>query len=125
LASAGGAREQIRAAIVNPKRLPPDRELEVCMQCHLETTSPDLPHSLRRFGRAPFSYSPGQPLGDFQVAFERPGGMNDRFEIAHGAYRLRQSECFIKSGGKLRCTTCHDPHNIPRGPAAAAHYNAV
>jgi len=125
LASAGGAREQIRAAIVNPKRLPPDRELEVCMQCHLETTSLDLPHSIRRFDRAPFSYAPGQPLGDFQVAFDRPGGMNDHFEIAHGAYRLRQSQCFVKSGGKLRCTTCHDPHNIPRGPAAAAHYNAV
>ena len=24
-----------------------------------------------------------------------------------------------------RCTTCHDPHNIPRGPEAATHYNAV
>ena len=74
LASAGGARDEIRAAIVNPKRLPPDRELEVCMQCHLETTSLDLPHSIRRFDRAPSSYSPGQPLGDFQVSFERPVG---------------------------------------------------
>ena len=125
LASAGAAPEQIRAAIINPKRLAPDRELEVCMQCHLETTSLDLPHSIRRFDRAPFSYVPGQPLGDFSVEFDRPGGMKDRFEIAHGAYRLRQSQCYIQSAGKLRCTTCHDPHNIPRGPAAAAHYNAV
>jgi tetratricopeptide (TPR) repeat protein len=125
LAAAGGKTEQIRAAIVNPKRLTPDRELEVCMQCHLETTSLDLPHSIRRFDRGPFSYVPGQPLGDFSVAFDRPGGMKDRFEIAHGAYRLRQSQCFIQSTGKLRCTTCHDPHNIPHGPAAATHYNAV
>lgn len=129
LASAGVAREQIRAAIVNPKRLEPERELEVCLQCHLETTSQDLPHSIRRFDRAPFSYVPGQPLGDFRVEFDRPGGQTGgttgRFEIAHGAYRLRQSQCFIQSAGKLRCTTCHNPHDIPHGPAAAAHYNAV
>jgi predicted CXXCH cytochrome family protein len=130
LASAGGAQEKIRAAIVNPKRLTPERELEVCLQCHLETTSLDLPHKIRRFDRAPFSYIPGQPLGDFSVAFDRPGGMKDRFEIAQGAYRLRQSQCYIQSEGRggekeLRCTTCHDPHDIPHGPAAAAHYNAI
>ncbi|PWU03081.1 MAG: hypothetical protein C5B51_19700 [Terriglobia bacterium] len=125
LASAGGRPEQIRDAIINPKRLTPGRELELCMQCHLETTSLDLPHSIRRFDRAPFSYIPGQPLGDFSVEFDRPGGMKDRFEIAHGAYRLRQSQCYLQSAGKLRCTTCHDPHNIPRGTEASAHYNAV
>jgi len=125
LASAGAAPDQIRAAIVNPKRLVPDREIEVCMQCHLETTSLDLPHSIRRFDRAPFSYLPGQPLGDFSIAFDRAGGAKGGIEIAQGAYRLRQSQCYIKSAGKLRCTMCHDPHDIPRGPAAATHYNAV
>ena len=125
LASAGVAREQIRAAIVNPKRLAPERELEVCFECHLETTSLDLPHAIRRFDRAPFSYVPGQPLGEFRVEFDQSGGMQGRFEIAHGAYRLRQSQCFIQSAGKLRCTTCHNPHDIPHGPAAAEHYNAV
>jgi predicted CXXCH cytochrome family protein len=129
LASAGGKPEQIRAAIVNPKRLDPDREMEVCLQCHLETTSQNLPHSIRRFNRAPFSYVPGQPLGDFLIAFDRAGGNppgnNDRFEIAHGAYRLRQSQGHLNGAGKLRCTTCHDPHDVPRGPAATAHYNGV
>ena len=131
LASEGRAPlEQIRAAIVNPKRLSPEREMEVCMQCHLETTSLGLPHAVRRLDRAPFSYRPGEPLGDFSLEFDRVGGNNDRFEIAHAAYRLRESKCFLKSEGQksgkeLRCTTCHDPHNIPRGAEAAAHYNGV
>jgi predicted CXXCH cytochrome family protein len=125
LASAGAAPERIRAAIVNPKRLSPDRELEVCMQCHLETTSLDLPHAVRRFDRPPFSYVPGQPLGDFNIEFDQAGGLKNRFEIAHEAYGMRQSQCYLQSAGKLRCTTCHDPHDIPRGPAAAVHYNAV
>jgi hypothetical protein len=51
--------QQIRAAIVNPARLSPEREMEVCLQCHLETTSRLLPHSLKRFNRGPFSNIPG------------------------------------------------------------------
>jgi len=125
VARAGAKAAEIRASIVNPKRLSPDRELEVCMQCHLETTTAPLPHAIRRLDRGPFSYVPGQPLGDFRLTFDRAGGMGDRFEIAYGAYRMRQSQCFLKSDGKLRCTTCHDPHNIPRGEAATARYNAI
>jgi predicted CXXCH cytochrome family protein len=75
--------------------------------------------------RAPFSYIPGQPLGDFRLAFDRAGGMGDRFEVAHAAYRMRESQCFLKSAGKLTCTTCHDPHNIPRGEEATTYYNGV
>lgn len=45
---AGGKPEEIRGAIVNPQRLSPGREMEVCMQCHLETTSQALPHAIQR-----------------------------------------------------------------------------
>ncbi len=122
---AGATGEQIRAAIVNPARLSSEREMEFCLQCHLETTSRQLPHSLQRFDRGPFSYRPGQPLADFRLAFDMAPGRNEGFEVAHAGYRLRESQCFLKSAGKLRCTTCHDPHNIPRGESAAAHYNTV
>lgn len=114
-----------RDSIVNPARLGPERQMEVCLQCHLETTSTRLPGMIRKFDRAPFSYIPGQPLGGFIQTFDHaPGsGREDKFEIAGAAYRLRQSPCFLKSNGALTCTSCHNPHDVPRGAAAAAYYS--
>jgi predicted CXXCH cytochrome family protein len=125
----GPGREHIatsgKAPIVNPARLTAERSLEVCMQCHLETTSRLLPHSIPKHGRAPFSYVPGQPLADFFLAFDRPSGQNQDVEVAGGAYRFRMSKCFLKSEGKLQCTSCHNPHDVPHGEEALAHYNQV
>ena len=122
LASKGAKAEEIRGAIVNPSRLTTDRQMEVCMQCHLETTSSSLPASIVRHERGPFSYKPGEPLGDFMLHFDHaPGtGHDEKFEITGSVYRLRKSQCFLKSGGALKCTTCHDPHNTARADYTGA-----
>ncbi|MEO8050279.1 MAG: tetratricopeptide repeat protein [Acidobacteriota bacterium] len=113
--------------IVNPARLSRERQLELCMQCHLETTSFRLPSAIIRYSRSIFSYRPGEALGDYVLHFDQPpkSGHEDKFEIAHAAYRLRQSACFQKSSPSMLCTTCHNPHDIPRGEEAAKHYTAV
>lgn len=117
--------EKIRATIVNPARLGRDRQLDDCMQCHLETTSLRLPNAIRRYGRAPFSYRPGESLSDYELFFDHAPatGFDDQFEVAHQAYRLRKSACFLQS--RMTCTTCHDPHQALRGRQAIDHYVGV
>jgi predicted CXXCH cytochrome family protein len=126
-ASNGAPVADVRAAIVNPARLAPERRLEVCLQCHLESTSRRLPYSLRRYGRAMFSYRAGQPLEDYILHFDHaPGaGQDDKFEISGAAYRLMKSACFLKSDQALTCTTCHDPHVAETGEAATRRYIKV
>jgi hypothetical protein len=112
LASAGAAVSQVRQAIVNPASLPRAESLDVCLQCHLQSTSSPLPHAVRRFGRGVFSFQPGQRLSDYLIQFDHPpeAGRNDKFEVNSAGYRLLQSQCSLKSAGRLTCTTCHDPH---------------
>ena len=120
--AATGKREDIRNAIVNPSRLTRDRQLEVCMACHLETTSFPLPNALQRYDRGPFSYKAGEPLADFILNFDNVGH-DDKFEIVNAGYRLRRSACFLKS--QMTCSTCHNPHDIPRAEKAATHYDGA
>ena len=126
-ASAPQSAAAVRGTIVNPARLSKPRQLDVCMQCHLETTTFRLPDSYRRFGRSFYSYRPGEPLGDYIVHFDHsPGtGHDDKFEIVSAAYRLRQSACFQESQGELTCTTCHNPHSRPTAAERAAHYREL
>ena len=125
LVSGGGAdAAEIRRAIVNPVRLGPEREMEVCMQCHLPVATAG-PH-IQRFGRSIYSYRPGEPLADYSVRFDlvdpKTGELSERFEVDSSSYRLRRSPCFIGSRGTMTCTTCHDPHHAPRGEEAVRHY---
>jgi predicted CXXCH cytochrome family protein len=128
LANTAGARpDDVRKSIVNPARLSAQRQMEICMVCHLESTSFPLPNAIERYQRGPFSYQPGEPMGAFILNFDHaPGrGRDDKFEIVNAAYRLRRSACFRNSNGALRCTTCHNPHDVPHDEAAARHYTAV
>jgi tetratricopeptide (TPR) repeat protein len=112
--------------IVNPAKLDRERQLDVCMQCHLEPTSTPLPFRIERYEQSLFSFTPGKTLSGYFIYFDHaPGtpGRDNKFEIASGAYRLRKSACFQRSN--LTCVTCHNPHDIPRGAKAVEHYVAV
>ena len=95
--------------ILNPAKLPAQRQLEICLQCHLETESQGMVDSLRKPQRDVFSFKPGEPLADYKTYFTRTN--SNRFEINSAGFRLLQSRCFLESKGAMTCTTCHDPHS--------------
>jgi tetratricopeptide (TPR) repeat protein len=118
---------QINALILNPIKLSKGREMEVCEQCHLETTSSSLPNLIRHYDQQPFGYMANQPLGTFNSYFSRDPekGPTDNFEIVSAPYRLRQSRCYVKSEGALTCETCHNPHDLHKGPESVSYYASI
>ena len=101
---AGGHNGAYDNSIVNPARLPLERRLDVCEQCHVHTAVTVL-----REGKHDFSYMPSQPLRDQYAFFKVAGGID---MVSH-ADRLRQSACFIATRATARpleCATCHSAH---------------
>jgi len=98
-------------SIVNPAKLPIDRQFDVCQQCHLQGLNvPDGDTEFR----------PGQALGDVRHVFLPSKADPNKFGIASHAERLRQSACFVASNGQLTCTKCHNPHETVHGSKSLA-----
>jgi Flp pilus assembly protein TadD len=103
--------------IVNPRHLAPALREAVCQQCHLQGQS-----RVVRRGRGPFDYRPGLPLQLFWSVFEWRPGVGPGNKAVGQVEQMYQSRCFRASGGRLGCTSCHDPHAKPEGAAAVAFY---
>ena len=113
------------APIIDPAKLTAKRRDQVCMQCHLEGNV-----AIERTGRHLYEYKPGDDLFEnvryFVLSDSEPGSLRaaSQFEA------LQQSMCKKKSGDRISCTTCHDPHqtvkpeervNFYRGKCLACH----
>ena len=117
---------KIRAAIINPGRMPPTQQLQVCYQCHMLPAVAMI--GVRRFARDDYSFRPGQPLRDYLLHVditEEGGEREDRFEINHHPYRLAQSRCFKESQGAMTCLHCHNPHRKTPESERLTHYQAA
>jgi tetratricopeptide (TPR) repeat protein len=123
----GAPPERVRSTILNPARLDNERQMEVCMQCHLEVTSFHLPDRIRRYDQQPFGYTPDKPLASFFQYFQRDfkGKPDPLFDIDSAPYRLRRSKCFLGSGGVLTCELCHNPHQPHQTADAERRYTAA
>lgn len=98
-------KENIDSTIVNPKHLDIKLQLDVCLQCHLQG---DM-HVLKE-GKKPNDFKPGMKLSEVKGFYFHDNIKEGEFKVASHGARLMMSKCFIKSGGKLVCTTCHNPH---------------
>ncbi len=97
--------KEIDSTIVNPRRLPADLQMEVCRQCHLSGEVRVL-----KDGKNETDFRPGMRLREvFSVYIPDRLAPGDLRVASHGE-RISMSACYIKSGGKLVCTTCHNPH---------------
>lgn len=90
--------------ILNPNTLNADRALEMCQLCHGGAPTNIL--------REPFSYRPGEPLGEYYQFSESDQlvGVHSNSQLP----RLKQSKCFQQSDA-MNCTDCHNPHQFERG----------
>jgi hypothetical protein len=94
------------SATLNPGKFVRDRQMDLCAWCHAGHGVPLVPA---------FSYSPGQPLGEYlELAEPDPSAEID----VHGSQveLLKKSRCFQSSA--MTCLTCHDVHTVQHDTSA-------
>ena len=103
---------EIDYTIVNPGKLTPELELDVCKRCHMQGAS------VFADGQNPLDWRPGLPLSSHENVFwPRQPDSTTHFIMASHPDRLAMSSCFKESWNEERgfdpitCTTCHDPHS--------------
>jgi tetratricopeptide (TPR) repeat protein len=119
--------EDVLQRILNPARLTPQRQEEVCMTCHMQ---PDVSSggdsTSRAFDRAAYSHRPDQSIMDYLVYFDfgSAADRDEKIEVNHHSHRLRKSKCYTASGGKLTCLACHDPHRKVKATDRPDYYRS-
>ena len=97
-----------KGPILNPAKLDAERRDSICLQCHLEGET-----AVARLGYSMNSFHPGDRLFDQSVFFARDKKSDGSARSTSQWEALLQSACKRKSGDRLTCSTCHDPHESP------------
>ena len=105
------------AHILKIGSLEPVRRDSVCLSCHLEGQA-----AVVREGKTLENFVPGDNLFDSALFFvyKNENGSGGRATSQWEA--LLRSECKQKSGDRMTCTTCHDPHSSPTADEKVAFY---
>jgi Tetratricopeptide repeat/Cytochrome c554 and c-prime len=105
------------APILNPAKLPSTQRDSVCLQCHLEGEM-----AINVAGRSLADFRPGENLADYVTHFVYSGETGPNGRATSQWEALLQSECKRKSGERLTCTTCHDPHESPSATERVTYF---
>ncbi|HXZ80252.1 MAG TPA: tetratricopeptide repeat protein [Terriglobales bacterium] len=112
-----GAAHVKGGAIVNPAKLVPDWRDAVCMQCHLEGKV-----AIERRGRHVYDYRPGDNLSDYMRYYVLIDPQAQGLGAVSQVEALAGSMCKQKSGDKMSCTSCHDPHSSPPAEERVSYF---
>ncbi len=93
------------AASVDPAKLPPKQRDAICMECHLEGTV-----AISRPGKHLYDFRPGDTLDEYIRYFVLDDQDRRQNPQLSQVEALGQSACKRKSGDRMSCMSCHDPH---------------
>ena len=106
-------------SITNPAKLSPWLADNICMACHQTGDARVL-----QGGKTYRDFRPGTELDDtlsvFLVPFTRESAPKD--DLLEHYLSMRLSKCYLKSGGRLGCISCHNPHLQPSPQEAPAYF---
>lgn len=102
----------VPGSIINPAKLPAAARDSICEQCHL-SGEVRIPNP----GKSIADFRPGERIEDVYTVYVAPTSADKSIKVISQAEQLALSVCARKSGGKLWCGTCHNPHEMPAQPA--------
>jgi hypothetical protein len=117
--TAGKADAKVDTSIVNPKHLSNALQMSICAQCHLQGEE-----RVTRRGRSASEFRPGLPFEEFVSVFVRHPDIVDMSRSVGQFEQLGVSKCTTADGGRILCTSCHDPHKVPAASEKDRHYRA-
>lgn len=107
-----------KAPILNPAHFDADRRDSLCISCHLEG---DV--TVERAGKSALNYRPGESISTY-LAFYIRAKADPRARGVSEVEQLSQSTCKRRSGDKMSCMSCHDPHFTPGPEQRVAFYRS-
>jgi predicted CXXCH cytochrome family protein len=109
--SAAHLSNPVPGSIVNPASLNSSKRDSVCEQCHLEGDARTL-----NPGRDWWDFKAGETTESVFVTYLKNSGPASLRAVSQSEL-LAKSQCARKSGGRLWCGTCHDPHGDEKNRA--------
>lgn len=131
------AANEVDTSIVNPAKLSPRLQDDICRECHQAGDAEVLYP-----GRSYLDFRPGTPLAGTIAIVKRPIREEQREEAnrleknppVRGSLEqpmwwknstLELSRCYQASHGRLTCSTCHSTHHQPRPEDEKTAYRAA
>jgi hypothetical protein len=106
-----------KGPIVNPAKLTAERRDAICIECHFEGTV-----AVEQPGKRLYQFQPGDRLSDYIHYFLLTGTPPEKIQALSQVEALSLSVCKRKSGDKMWCVSCHDPHKEPSVAEKVGYY---